>query len=330
MTMGIKDLFKKKKAPPKNLFDGEEGRDGRGAGAEDNSSGIASFYYSYNGSIGGDSYHYKVCRKDGGWRFFYETMLAPDYGEMEIPADGSAAESLYGLYLSLRIAEWEGYSKYNTMVLDGSGFSLEIRFNDGKYMTASGSNAFPERYRLFVEGISGILGPLADEAMEEARIALIRKGISGALDSAMIYFKQRGASGSDEYDFFITRRGDRSANFDVKVRSFSGEFFPEGSLSLYEDVPDEYTALDGIDALARKHGLIEWLGFEKTDPDYSNKEWFQVSLGFDGGTRIDASGTAYPPGYGEFRKDFLTLMASAAARVQRETAASEETGKDEQ
>ena len=326
--MGFKDFFKKEKRV-RLPFDGEEGRDGIGPAAVDNKSGIASFYYSYNGSIGGDSYHCRVRRKDSAWLFSYETMLKSEYGELETEIDGSAAERLYALYLSNRIAEWEGFSKYNTMILDGSGFSLEIVFNDGRHMSASGSNAFPPGYRDFVDAMDEIMRPLSDKVLEEARQARIRRGLSGSLGSAIIFFKQRGASGSDEYKFILSKKGIRDKNFDVDVRSESGEFFPRGSHRMLLEVPDGYTALDGIEALVRKYDVIEWCDFDKSDPDRDNKEWFQLSLSFDGDPGINAMDTAHPPRYDGFRKDLLTLMASAVKKVQDEIIASREAGKDE-
>lgn len=329
---GIKELLNRKRKPPvPRFYDGEEGQDGLGPDAADNTSGIASFRYSYNGSIGGDSYHYRLCRKDGGWHFSYESMLLPDYGEMETPAEGSYAEKLWEAYLDGRIAEWEGFSKYNTMVLDGSGFSLEIVFNDGKHLYASGTNAFPRGYREFEDRIDEIFKPLSEKAQTEARDNIIRRGIQGSLSSALVYFKQRGDSGGDEYNFQIGRGG-RGNNFSLSVKSVSGEFFPKGSLNINREVPDGLTGLEEIDALIRRYDLIEWYNYEGTDPDHNNKEWFQVSFCFDG-MNLNAMGSAYPANYGAFRKDFLTLMASVAERVQKEIMAeqghaAETAGKD--
>ena len=156
--MKLFKIFKKKKS-----FPGEEGKDGLGKKAVDNKSGLSYFYFSYDGTIGGNNYHYRVENKDGVCVFEYETMEHPDYGKMTMTVDRSVLDELNDLYLKYRIAEWEGYSKYNTMVCDGDGFSLSLKFNDKKYMSASGTNEYPERYGQFRGGVEGILGPLCDK-----------------------------------------------------------------------------------------------------------------------------------------------------------------------
>ncbi len=154
----------------KGFFFGEKGTDGEGRRARDNESGIAFFDYRYDGTIGGDSFRYGLSKKDGAVIFKYESMMYGDSGKIETEADEEVLEKLYAAYIEYRLAEWNGYSKYNTMVCDGNGFSLDIRFNDGATLFSSGMNAFPPRYAEFITVMRELLDPLRDKALHEAGV----------------------------------------------------------------------------------------------------------------------------------------------------------------
>ena len=120
---------------------GPKGSNGIGKRAKDNQSGVSDFYYSYNGSIGGNSYSYRIKDEDGKKVFIYEAMEHREFADMKLDCPPEILDRLYKLYLDMRIAEWDGFDKYNPKVLDGDGFSLRIKFNDGVKMSAGGSNA---------------------------------------------------------------------------------------------------------------------------------------------------------------------------------------------
>lgn len=311
--MSIKNIFKRK-----NAFPGEEGDDGIGKKANDNKSGLCGFSYSYDGTIGGNNFQYRIKKENDAYVFEYETMEHGDYGVMKTTVSGTLMQKLYELYLSCRVAEWDGYSKYNTMVCDGAGFSLSLYFNDGSRLNASGVNAYPNRYRDFIDGMDKILDPPRDAMLEKAKQQMIERGISGNLNLLIVLFKQRGDSGSDEYKFLLSKSDVRSSNYEVNVKSKSGKFFPLGEYNAYKAVPDEYIPLSDIQDLLNKYELIKWYDHDGTDPDSNNREWYQIHFNFDDGFVLNSSGTVYLDNYDEFRSDFLTLMAKTADRIEKE------------
>ena len=287
---------------------GEKGSNGEGKKAKDNETGIVSFYYGYNGSIGGDSYSYDIKEQDGKLVFIYEAMEKRDYGEMTTECGQEILDKLYALYKEQRIAEWNGYSKSNPNVLDGDGFSLSIKFGDGATLSAHGSNAFPVRYGDFISGMNEILSPLRDKVLEEKKQEYIAKGINGKLDSVMVHFKQQGTSGRDDYDFFLISEEYRENNCDISFKSLSGEYLPKGEGSYHIKLPLADANLDELQKIIEEYNIISWFDYNKSAEDYNNCEWFQIHLGFDDDMNIEAYGTEHPENYDEFRDAFIKWM----------------------
>ena len=71
--------------------------------------------------------------------------------------------SFSALVQEMGLAEWNGYHKIDRDVLDGASFSLNVEFEDGGVIDASGSNCFPRDYS---EKASAI-GEFFEKLMEE-------------------------------------------------------------------------------------------------------------------------------------------------------------------
>ncbi len=152
---------------PAGEQDGVKGSVGLGEKAVDNESGVTGFSYYYAESPRGENYSYQVKTEDGQLVFLYENIEYRDRGEMKIPVTDQLLQDLTDLYKSLRLAEWDGFSRYNTLEQDGYSFTLSISFADGKDMSARGENVFPERYKEFKAKLKEIFGPLCEEAIGE-------------------------------------------------------------------------------------------------------------------------------------------------------------------
>lgn len=290
-------------------IDDVKGSSGLGAAAVANMSDISGFSYNYGGSIGGDSYSYKVKQEEGKYYFCYETQEHEEYGTLEMELQPEVVSQLKQIYLDQKIYEWEGFNKVNMNVLDGDGFFLKFSFADGKSMDAHGSNAYPSGYRDFVTAMEDLFDEHVKELIQKGRDEIIAKGVKGDVNFFMVNLKQQGDSGRDSYDFLICKQGERDTNFDVKIEEKEGGYFGGGEKRYYMEVPDEAIDFAGITALLEKYEVLKWYGWEETAPDYSNCEWFQISFYFEEEGRIEAFGTAKPEHYEEFRDEFLQLMA---------------------
>ncbi len=310
--MGIFSLFGCKIDRP-----GIKGDNGVGRKGKDNDSGVCSFAYHYNGSIGANSYSFRIEKEEEGFKAYYEAMEYADYEEMETPVEEALLEKLHELYSKHKVYQWDGYNKYATDVLDGWGFSLSYGFNDDQNMSAHGSNATPEGYRDYEKEMLEVIRPVMEKMREEAKRKLIEKGVSGDCQSAYLYFLQKGDSGSDSYTIHIypfIREGNN--NFNVEVKSVSGDIWPEGEYGYSWDETDESRmALDKIDELVRKYDLVNWMYYDEAAEDYNNAEWFQLNIEYQEG-RITAMGTKHPEHYEEFRREVLEMMRDHLEKLQ--------------
>lgn len=152
----------------KGILPGEKGKSGKGIFGRRNKSGIAEFCYRYDGTIGGNNYSYTVAQKAGGAVFTCEFMEHPAVKSVQREVDADLLERLNKLYEKYRVYRWDGYSRYNSRICDGNGFSLSIKFRDGKSLYANGMNAFPVRYREFSEEMNALLDPIKEELFDKA------------------------------------------------------------------------------------------------------------------------------------------------------------------
>jgi len=303
---------------------GEKGSNGIGKKAKDNESGIQSFKFYYNNSFGASSYSWDVTEEEGKIIFTYESMQHEEFGEMMMECGQEIPDSLYGIYKDIRIAEWDGYDKYNPNVLDGDGFSLIIMFKDGTKMSAHGSNACPERYGDFENAIIEVLEPLQEKILGMKRRELIDKGINGDLDSIMVHFIQHGTSGRDEYSFFIINDSYRENNCEIKIKSYSENIFTEGNYNKYIHVPYSEIDFSPVRKMIDDYNILEWYDYDKAADDYNNSEWFQVHFGFSDGLNINACGTEHPENYDEFRTAFINWMKEVYKKYDKNDKAEEQ------
>ena len=112
---------------------------------------ISSFSFSHSGMHTGLIYTLNAARTEEGWQANLSLMA----GEKEYSLDMNAeeAEALASLVQNHELTRWNGFDRVDRHALDGTGFELTIRYEDGQEVRASGSNAFPEGYREAREAI---------------------------------------------------------------------------------------------------------------------------------------------------------------------------------
>lgn len=249
-----------------------------------------------------------------------------DLGELFTRADDHFVIALEDLCRDCRIDRWNGFSGKDPKTLGGGGFALTLSYADGKKIHAEGYNAYPKRYDEFSERMDALLRTQREKLVAEARKKKIERGVEGDLEYLLMQFHGHGAAGSDSYKAVIAESDLLINNFELSVRSFSGEAFPCGVSSLRCAIPNEKTNLKSFAEIMKKYGVIYWDGFDKKAEDPDNAEWFQLSAVFKDG-RINAHGTAHPQGYEDFRTEFLKLLFETAVGAEKYAASREEEKK---
>jgi len=107
---------------------------------------IVCFDYNFNGTIGG-WYKFNVQKEIIKMAFMDYSMVGSH--EYEYKADSTFLAQLTELCNKYKVYHWDGFDKTNPDIFDGEGFSLYIKYGNGKQVSARGMNCFPKDYRLF-------------------------------------------------------------------------------------------------------------------------------------------------------------------------------------
>lgn len=292
-----------------------QGTDGLGDRAVNNNTGLAEFSYSYRNSFVDGSFSCEIVRTDMNTvNISYEALDHQDYGTMEMTSAVEILDDLYCLYLKYDIARWSGYSKTHTGVLDGSGFSLSMEFNNGERLSCSGNNCAPQGYYDFEKEMREILEPYLQQMRDAEREKMVAQGVDGKLNMAMINFISH-EFGNDKFEMLIRRHNGKSNNFDVRISSYSGEFIEKGKYNYYCMLPDEDIGFEKIKALIEKYDVIKWYDWNKTASNPNEAEWFQLVFDFESGS-IQAMGTEHPENYDEFRGELLKYICAVIKKAE--------------
>ncbi|MBQ2412130.1 MAG: hypothetical protein II313_01760, partial [Anaerotignum sp.] len=91
--------------------------------------------------------------------------------KLDVDLEDDIMDQLETIVYEHQMYQWDGFSKTDTNVMDGEGFSLDITFMDGTTVSAHGSNAFPSGYGAAEDAFNGLFWELtkvhADKIMEK-------------------------------------------------------------------------------------------------------------------------------------------------------------------
>ena len=117
----------------------------KGGGQEDGTVEFVSFSFTHTGMSTDECYLYSVQQTEEGVRLYTEELFSG--GQIvDTVIDEPVLEQLSGIAEKYRMIRWDGFDKKNRRVSDGSRFVLSAELSDGRTISASGSNKFPEGY----------------------------------------------------------------------------------------------------------------------------------------------------------------------------------------
>ena len=220
--------------------------------------------------------------------------------------DDATLDDISKLCKKLDIISWDKFDKSAKGVLDGSGFSLSVDFEDGTHIYATGSNFFPKNYGSFESTFENIIAPITEaERAKQCEEKYAAGAYSEKLEMAMINFKGRGASGKDEYSFLL--RSNCSPAADITLKSVSGEFIEAGDYRYYGEADDIEEVLAKIQEVLEKYDVYKWDGYNKSTEDFNDREWFQFSFSYPEAS-INCYGCGDTEHYDEVRSELLTIL----------------------
>lgn len=265
---------------------------------EESPMAITSFYFSHNGMSMDDCYSYFVAHEQAGARLQAERFVFGEAKETDFAIDESVLDELEKIVQHNRLDKWDGFHKTNSMVLDGDGFSLSITLSNGREISASGSNAFPNGYSDAVSEICALFDDLIDEYGDLYPKTLVYD----ELDHLLLSLTKRGGR---EFFCAASKRADGTVRLDIRIKGYE-DFYPEREYTFYGSCAD--FPFDEIQSIVRQYDVPSWNGWEKTAENYSECEWFQIEFGYESGEHICAMGTLYPNDYENVRSELLSVI----------------------
>ena len=123
---------------------------------------ITYFSFSHSSSSSDGCFHLELSREASGIHVHVEELFyGGRVGDAILQSD--MLDRLGKLAGEYHIDQWNGFNKSNSLVSDGSSFTLRMTLEDGTTVFARGNNSFPEHYSV----ISSAVRDLYLELMEE-------------------------------------------------------------------------------------------------------------------------------------------------------------------
>lgn len=101
------------------------------------------FSFSHSGMRIDSVYTLVAEKMADGWQAHFNLFMTQDF---TLPMTQADADALYALLDDCSLWAWNGFHKVDPIVSDGRRFKLDVRFEDGRKLTASGGNKFPDGY----------------------------------------------------------------------------------------------------------------------------------------------------------------------------------------
>ena len=114
-----------------------------GAAPPEDLPAVKTFRYATSGMCIEEFNRYQIKETARG-RFAWIELHNDDHYVLPLTDEDMASFS--ALVQELELTAWDGYSEVDRYALDGECFSLDVAFEGGASISASGSNCFPQDY----------------------------------------------------------------------------------------------------------------------------------------------------------------------------------------
>lgn len=263
---------------------------------------ITSFSYSYRNSFGDGTFTATVEKDENGISFIYEEPYGVFTYE-PVPMEEACLQALEQLCADNKSERWDGYHKSNPDVLDGDGFSLDVKYETWKQST-SGSNCAPRGFWEFRDGMQAILNPYIEKAKEAARQEYLKREHSDKLDSFMMNFCNSDYP-KDHEIFTRAYENDGSYFLDYRITLKNDNIYKAGEYRFSGKVEKDIVDFDRISDIIKRYNISK---YNDTNEHEKGGEWYQINYSYDDGFRIGFSGSKPFENYEGFRKELLEMI----------------------
>lgn len=121
---------------------------------------LTSLHLGEHGTYMGAGFDYDYRFADGKHSITVRLDGVVEEDALTIDVDEEFAQKLMAVIDEYNLRKWDGYSKSDKNVLDGSGFGFSARFDDGASIYASGYECYPKGYAEVSGALGGLFVPL--------------------------------------------------------------------------------------------------------------------------------------------------------------------------
>ncbi len=273
---------------------------------------IAHFEFSHIGTIGGDSHVFIVDVNGDSATFKAEGMMYRDF-ELACELSKEEVDRLNDICMVCKKYNWNGYHGNDRYVLDGSGFELTIKYDDGTRLSAEGMNAEPEGYSDFERPMYDLLRPKVDSLIANMKTKHMATHGAEELESIDVKFFNADDD-KDSYTFSLQNNAQDSCKVKINIRSVNGKYFAIGQIEIDRNLERQTADIDGLIQLLVKYKVAAWRQGDHNEKNNEGLEWFAFEAWFKT-TMLYSRGTIHPDNYDGFRNDFLLWLRKLTDRI---------------
>ncbi|MBR4555065.1 MAG: hypothetical protein IKO27_05670 [Ruminococcus sp.] len=137
---------------------------------------ITSFHFGTSGTYMGSGfdYDYDCDTADGRGVISIRIEGVREEDALKLDADEGFAEELERIIAEYGLRKWDGFSKSDQNVLDGSSFGFSVRYDDKSSISAHGYMRYPKNYAEVNSAFDGLFLPLYEAVRPDKRKVMAR------------------------------------------------------------------------------------------------------------------------------------------------------------
>ena len=250
---------------------------------------IKYIHFSYStGNMMYANVSYEVNERDGKYIAKIKPNGKSEEEAKEIELSNKDMQKIVSTLNKYQISSWNNFHKNNKNILDGHGFSFELKTKDNKEISASGYMKWPKNYN----EIRGMLDTIFNELYNESIVELT--------DIDYMYYTY---SNGDEANAYTTYQ------IEKKDEKYIASIKPHGKSDKEKQIIElDEEKIKEILTILNKNQVVLWDEFHESDRDVLDGDSFSFSLKNDE-INISASGyMKWPRGYRNIENELTELF----------------------